>query len=317
MKTLRRSTGFAALLLSMVVTSLPAQQSDPTSDTVKGTGQQTYRPILVPLTQYVTCGPVAGSSEKTPATITLDEAMQLRVHLLRDQLPHNCGVQFLTIAISIYNKRGTLVDKIIKHTFTFPRKENEAEDRLQIHRYAEQILPFGFVSERKMESVTVLNDTVPEWSLIKVEVTPDDEYTKFAERLKLKVEWWYRVKGNRFEEEFFLGIPKVLYDTERTDTITYGNVSAMLRFYYLNGETGERFPVNLGIGTFGVSNPIDVSSTGGGFAISLLLDLIQSARLMYDIDILTKANAGIEVTPFFPISRKSRILINARIGYAL
>jgi hypothetical protein len=47
----------------------------------------------------------------------------------------------------------------------------------------------------------------------------------------------------------------------------------VLHFYYVNGTTGHRFPVNLEIGTFGVNSPIDVGVSRGGFAIPIFLDM--------------------------------------------
>jgi len=273
-------------------------------------------PVLIPLYRYVDCGPIEGGSKKTPVSITIEEAMQLYVFFHRDSLPKDCGIQFLTVTISIFNKHGVLTDKIVKQAFTFPREAGEESDRSKIHYYAERIAPYGFISEQKIERVKILHDSIPEWSLMKVELTPTDEYTKFAERLRYEMEWWYRIKGSVYEGEFFLGIPKVLYDSRGDDPIVYGNASAMMRLYLLHSETGERYPVNVGFGTFGVSTPIDVSKNGGGIAISLLFDIVQAVRLSYDMDIPNKLNAGIEITPFFPLERKSRMLVNARIGYS-
>lgn len=275
-----------------------------------------HLPSLVPLESYVECIPFSGGTEESPASVTLEEALQLKAAFRRDRLPADCGVQFLSLTISIFNKQHILIDKIVKHAFTFPRSSAGESDEKLLSNLAQRIVPFGYVSESKINHVTLLNDTVPGWSLLKIEITPDEEYTKFAEGQRYALQWWFRVQGSQFEQEFFLGIPKVLVDSRPRDTIRYGNASAMIRFYYLNSESGMRFPVNIGIGTFGVNTPIDVSKDGGGFAISLLFDVIQAARLMYQFDVSSKINAGIEITPFFPLERKSRILLNARIGYS-
>lgn len=305
-------TTFWLLMLPALALS---QITDPqAADTVKRSIEPL--PVLIPPMEYVMCGPSAGGTEKNPTSITLEEALQLKVTFLREKLPMNSGVQFLSVEVSYYHKDGTLKDKLLKHAFTFPKDERIESDAERLRFYSKNIVPYGFVSEKKIDGVRVVNDSVPGWTKIKIEVTPDEEYTKFAERFQHKLVWWYRVKGNQFEEEFFFGIPKVLYDTHRDDTINYGNASAMLRFYYLHAETGERYPVNFGIGTFGVSTPIDVSPGGGGFALSLLFDVIQAVRLMYGASVTSKVNAGIEITPFFPLERKARLLFNARIGFS-
>lgn len=273
-------------------------------------------PVLIPLSTYVVSEPVEGGTEENPTPISASQALQLQVSFRRQNLPMDCGVQFLTITTSVFNKKGILKDKIVKQAFTFPISDSGITDMELLHTFAQRIVPFGFVSEKKIERVMVEYDTVPEWSLIRVDVAPSEEYTKFAERSKYTMTWWYRVTGSQLEYEFFLGIPKVLYDSRKNDPIIYGNASAMLRFYYLHKETGHRFPFNVGIGTFGVSTPIDVSRDGGGFAVSLLFDIVQATRLMYDLNITNNVNAGIELTPFFPIQRTARLLINARIGYS-
>jgi hypothetical protein len=112
---------------------------------------------------------------------------------------------------------------------------------------------------------------------------------------------------------FSLGIPKVLFDTQAKDTIEYGNTSAMIRFYYVNKISGNRFPVNFGIGTFGVSSPIDVSAGRGGFALSIFLDVVELTRII-GIDFIEKITAGLELAPFFPIERRARFLIVAHVA---
>ncbi len=90
----------------------------------------------------------------------------------------------------------------------------------------------------------------------------------------------------------------------------------MLRLFYVDGKSGHRFPINLGIGTFGVNSPIDVSVGRGGFASSVLLDVIELMRRL-DMGVGTRVNAGLELTPFFPVKKKSRLLFDAHVGLAL
>ena len=159
-------------------------------------------------------------------------------------------------------------------------------------------------------------DSLPDWAIIKVNIEPDytikiggydrtNTYTRY-----------FRVKGPRIEIGFSLGIPKVLFDTQAKDTIAYGNTSAMVRFYYVDGVSGNRFPVNLGIGTFGVNTPLDVRVGSGGLAISAFLDLVEMTRVL-EIGLIKKITAGLEVAPFFPLKKKARFLIDAQVGIAL
>jgi hypothetical protein len=90
----------------------------------------------------------------------------------------------------------------------------------------------------------------------------------------------------------------------------------MLRFYYVNSELGNRFPVSFGVGTFGGSSPIDVGVGRGGFALSTFLDLVELTRVR-DLGFLRKVNAGLELTQFFPIERRARFLVNAQVGFSL
>jgi len=121
------------------------------------------------------------------------------------------------------------------------------------------------------------------------------------------------VRGGRFQTAFTLSVPKVLYDTCDDDSVSYGKTSAMLRINALRGGTGEPFPVSVGIGTFGMDSPIDVSRKGGGFAFSLYFDVIQMLRI-FDMKLPPRVNAGFDVSPFFPIDHKARILFSARLG---
>jgi hypothetical protein len=80
--------------------------------------------------------------------------------------------------------------------------------------------------------------------------------------------------------------------------------------------SGNEFPVSFGMGTFGVSSPIDVGIGRGGFAFSTFLDLVALTR-MRSLGFIKKVNAGRELTFFVPIERRSRLLINVQLGYSL
>ena len=271
---------------------------------------------LVPLPHYVTISPLSGGDNPGSApALPLESLRHLAVHFERDSLPKDSGPQFIKIVTTISNREGDLHDRVTQYAFTFPRESTPDSDLSTLKKYAAGITPYGFVVRSKIDSVAVRVDSVPAWGVVKIEIVPDEEYAKFAHRLGTKREWYYRAAGSRYEVAVFVGIPKVLYDSRSQDSINYGNASAMLRLYLLSSQTGERYPVNIGIGTFGVNTPIDVSRGGGGFALSVFFDLVQlinplSAYLSQHV------NAGVEATPFFPIGHQARLLINARIGYS-
>jgi hypothetical protein len=270
---------------------------------------------IVPLNRFVHIAPVAGgNSQKSAVALDKSELKDLVVGFARENLTDEEGPQFVKVTSTITTREGDIFDKTMQYAFTFARRINPDSDESTMRLYVQQILPFGFVSKRKIDSVDIQIDSLPDWSVLKIEVSPDEEYTKYSRRFATKCTWYYRAKGRRWETAFFLGIPKVLYDTRERDTLSYGNASAMLRFFLLDGETGSRFPVNVGVGTFGVSTPIDVSKQGGGFAVSFFFDLVQLLSNEFGLDLGSHFNGGLEATPFFPIAHRARLLLNARIG---
>jgi hypothetical protein len=86
--------------------------------------------------------------------------------------------------------------------------------------------------------------------------------------------------------------------------------------YYVSKETGNRFPLNLGVGTFGVNSPIDVGVGRGGFAFSLQLDLAEMVRIL-NISFTNKVNIGLETTQLFSIGKKRRLLIDTQVSLVL
>jgi hypothetical protein len=270
---------------------------------------------IVPFAKFVGITPVeGGSAEKSAVALEKSELSHLVIGFQRGNLREEDGPQFIKINTTLTTRDGNVYDKITQYAFTFAKEALPDSDEARMRMYAQQILPFGFVSRRKIDSVDVHLDSLSDWGVIKIDVTPDEEYTKYSHRFITRRTWYYRAKGSRWETAFYLGIPKVLYDTNRKDTVTYGNASAMIRFFFLDGETGSRYPLNIGIGTFGVSTPIDVSKNGGGFVISLFLDVIQLINTNFDVNLGSHFNGGLEVTPFFPIDHLARLLVNARIG---
>lgn len=176
--------------------------------------------------------------------------------------------------------------------------------------------PYAAISTEELEWVGLDVDTLPNWAIVKVSVAPDYTIKIGAVDRSNSVTRYFRVKGPKFEMGLTLGVPKVLYDTQADDSIEYGNTSAMLRLYYIDGSSGHRFPINLGAGSFGVNSPVDMSAGRGGFATSIFLDVIELMRRL-NIDLGQRVNAGIEMTPFFPIKRQSRLLFDVHVGLAI
>jgi hypothetical protein len=175
---------------------------------------------------------------------------------------------------------------------------------------------YAAILPEELEQVQLQLDSLPNWAVIRVNVQPDYTIKIGAYDRHNSFTHFYRVTGSRIETRFALAIPKVLYDTQAKDAIQYGKTSAMMRIYYVNAISGHRFPVNLGFGTFGMNSPIDVEVGQGGFAASVFLDVMELIRFS-GISMSTKINAGLEVAPFFPIKRKSRILLSAQVGLSI
>lgn len=270
---------------------------------------------IVPFSKFVNITPIeGGSNEESAKPLEKSEISHLVISFRRENLRTEDGPQFIKITSTVTSRDGKVSERITQYAFTFAKEAVPDSDETRMRMYAQQINPFGFVSRRKINSVDVHLDSLPDWGVVKIDVTPDEEYTKYSRRFSTGQTWYYRAKGSRWESAFFLGIPKVLYDTDKKDTVAYGNASAMVRFFFLDGKTGSRYPLNIGIGTFGVSTPIDVSKNGGGFAVSLFFDIVQFVSNSFDVNLGSRFNGGLEVTPFFPIEHSARLLVNARIG---
>jgi hypothetical protein len=226
------------------------------------------------------------------------------------------GPQFVTIRTTVQSREGTTVQTFERRVFTFRSQGDPNRDRAMFIQYRIAYGAYAAIRPEELQQVRVQVDSLPDWAMIKVHVEPDYSIKIGAYDRSNSFTRYFRVKGPTIETGFTLGIPKVLYDTQATDTVTYGNTSAMLRFYYVDEESGHRFPVNFGIGTFGVSSPIDVDVGRGGFAMSIFLDIVEILRVL-DIDFGKKLNGGLELTPFFPLERKSRLLVNAQVSLSL
>ena len=268
------------------------------------------------LSRYVRMIPDSGSPDPAkPQSISRESARMLAVALDRYNISPRMGLQFIRIRTTIHSREEELLASRETRAITF-RAEGDKEQDAKIYQdYLETYFPYAVVNVQELETVTLQFDTLPDWSSIKIQIEPDYDIKKVPYDHHNLITRYYLVKGSQFESSLSLGIPKVLYDTNTDDPVDYGSVSAMVRFSYLDEESGNRLPVNFGIGTFGVDSPIDVSKAGGGFAVSFLLDVIQAFRL-YGADLPRKITAGLEITPFFPLQHKSRVLVNVKLGYS-
>jgi hypothetical protein len=70
------------------------------------------------------------------------------------------------------------------------------------------------------------------------------------------------------------------------------------------------------MGTFGVYSPIDLGVGKGGFALSMFFDLVEFLR-SFDIEFTGRVHAGVELTPFFSIGKKGRVLLDAQVSVVL
>jgi hypothetical protein len=269
------------------------------------------------LGNYVSIIPSDGSTDpRTAVTLDGEQVRTLQVVFRRDSIRDRMGPQFVTIRTTVQLRDGTTKQTFERRVVTFRSHGNPERDRAMFIQYRTAYGPYAGISTEELEQVFLPLDSLPSWAIIKVNIEPDYTIRIGAYDRSNSITRYFRVRGPTIEIGFSLGIPKVLYDTQAKDTVDYGNTSAMLRFYYINAELGNRFPVSLGIGTFGVNTPIDVGIGRGGFALSSLLDLMELTRI-HDLGFIKKVNAGLELTLFFPIERKARLLINAQVGFSL
>jgi hypothetical protein len=266
---------------------------------------------------YVRMGPETGSEiPRTAVTLGRGEIRDLRVIFKRDNIREGMGPQFVTIRTTVLSREGIVLQTFERRILTFRSSGNSNRDNVMFKQYRTAYGTYAAILLEELGEVHLQLDSLPNWAVIKVNVQPDYTIKIGAYDRLNSVTHYYRVQGPTIETRFALAIPKVLYDTQAKDTMEYGKTSAMMRFYYVNAISGHRFPISLGIGTFGVNSPIDVNAGQGGFAASIFLDVVELIRTFW-VHFNTKINAGIELTPFVPIKRRSRILLNAQVGFSL
>ncbi|MCX6168443.1 MAG: hypothetical protein NTX65_03820 [Ignavibacteriales bacterium] len=273
--------------------------------------------VIEQVSRYVHIEPEAGGQDvKSALTLDRSQIRNLRVIFRRDSIRLGMGPQFVTIRTTVQLRDGTTTQTFERRVLTFRSDNDPNRDRAMLIQYRAAYGAFAAIRSEEFTQVRIHVDSLPDWSIIKINIEPDytikiggydraNSYTRY-----------FRVRGSTIEVGFSIGIPKILYDNQPKDSLNYGNSSAMIRFYYVNGVSGNRFPVNLGIGTFGVNSPVDVNIDRGGFALSVFLDVAEMTRIL-GIDFIKKITAGLEFVPFFPVEKRARFLIVAQVGLAL
>ena len=273
--------------------------------------------LIEELSRFVCIVPVEGGSDlESIVTVDRERLKELRVFFLRDNIRHGMGPQFLNIKTTIQFRDGSKEQTSERRVLTFRNDPDPNHDQTMIMQYRNAYGPYSTVDPEELQQVRLNFDSLPDWAVIKVTIEPDysikiGEYDRNNSYTR-----YFHVRGSSIETGLVLGIPKVLFDTQMDDRVDYGNSSAMIRFYYVNDRTGNRFPVNLGIGTFGVNSPLDVDIGRGGFALSLFFDLASITSFL-SVDFMKRITAGIELAPFFPIQKKWRLLIIAQLGFSI
>lgn len=273
--------------------------------------------VIEQISNYVRIEPEAGN-EHLQSAVTLDRSQirNLRVIFQRDRIRLGMGPQFVTIRTTVQLRDGTTAQTSERRVLTFRSDKDPSRDRAMLIQYRTAYGAYAAIRSEEFTQVRIHLDSLPDWAIIKINIEPDYTIKIGGYDRSNSYTRYFRIKGPKIEMGLSLGIPKVLYDTQAKDTINYGNYSAMIRFYYVNEVSGHRFPVNFGVGTFGVNSPLDVNVGRGGFALSILLDLAEMTRIL-GINFIKKITAGLEFAPFFPIEKRARFLIVAQMALAL
>ena len=246
------------------------------------------------LSRYVSIVPEEGSDDiRSAVTLDRGQIRNLMVRFQRDSIRLRMGPQFVRITTTILLRDGMAAPSYERRVVTFRSHGNPNKDRAMFIQYRTAYGAFANIRPEELEHVLVPVDSLPDWAILGIHIEPD--YTikiGAVDRLNSMTQY-FRVRGPTIEAGFSLAIPKVLYDTRADDPIQYGNSSAMVRFYFIDSKTGNRFPVSAGIGMFGVNSPVDVGIGRGGFALSMFLDLAEMVRIA-NIGFTKKVNIGLE-----------------------
>jgi hypothetical protein len=268
------------------------------------------------LSRYVSIVPDAGTSNiRTATTLSREQVRNLMVQFERDSIRPRMGPQFVRITTTIQLRDGMAAPSYERRVVTFRSRGDVYKDRSMFIQYRAAYGAFANIRPEELEKVLVPVDSLPDWAILGIHIEPDYTIKIGAVDRTNTITRYFRVRGSTVEIGLSLAIPKVMYDTRANDTTQYGTTSGMVRFYYVDSGSGNRFPVSLGIGMFGVSSPIDVGTGRGGFALSMFLDLAEVVRIV-NVGFIKKVNIGLEADPFWPIGRKARMLFVAQAGFS-
>jgi hypothetical protein len=269
------------------------------------------------LSNYVSIGPEGGSTDMQSAiTLNREQIRNLIVIFKRDNIREGMGPQFVTIRTTVQLRDGTTAQTFERRVLTFRSDNDPNRDHAMLVQYRTAYGTYAAIRTEEFTQVRIHVDSLPDWAIIKINIEPDYTIKIGGYDKSNSYSRYFRVRGPKIEFGFSLGLPKVLFDSQSRDTINYGSYSAMIRIYFVDEFSGYRFPLNLGIGTFGVNSPLDVRIGGGGFALTVFLDVVEMSRILA-IDLTKKITAGLELAPFFPIKKKARLLFDAQVGIAL
>lgn len=273
--------------------------------------------VIERISKYIHIEPDSGGLNlQTAVTLSRDQIRNLRVIFQRDSIGKGMGPQFVTIRTTVLLRDGITAQTFERRVLTFRSDNDPDRDYAMLVQYRRAYGPYAAIQSEEFAQVQINVDSLPAWATIKVNIEPDYTIKIGGYDRSNSFTRFFHVRGPKIEIGFSLGIPKVLFDSQTKDTIQYGNYSAMVRFYYVDEISGHRFPVNLGIGTYGVNSPIDVNAGRGGFALSVFFNVAEMTR-MIGIELPKTVSAGLELAPFFPLERKWRFLIAAQVGIAL
>ncbi len=268
------------------------------------------------ISRYVSIIPETGSKNvRTAVTLNREDIRNLEVHFDRDSIGHRMGPQFLRITTTILLRDGGSAPSYERRMVTYRTHGDPSRDRAMFIQYRTAYGAYANIRAEELDAVRVPVDSLPDWAILCIHIEPDYSISIGAVNRSNSVTQYFRVRGSSTELGFSIAIPKVLYDARASDPILYGNTSATVRLYFISLATGDRFPISVGIGMFGVQSPIDVGIGRGGFALPIFLDMAEMIR-MVNARFTQKVNFGIEVDPFFCIRRKVRLLLSAQAGFS-
>ncbi len=268
------------------------------------------------LTRYISIIPFLGSNNISSAvTLDREQIRNLKVLFQRDSIQLRMGPQFLRITTTITLRDGMAAPSYERRVVTYRSHGDPVKDRAMFIQYRTVYGAYANIRPEELEQVLVPVDSLPDWAILGIHIEPDYTIKIGAVDRSNSMTQYFRVRGATIEAGFSLAVPKVIFDTRADDPIEYGNTSAMVRLYFIDAKTGDRFPISAGIGMFGVSSPVDVGIGRGGFASSMFLDLAEMVRILH-IGFTKKVNIGVELAPFIPIQRKWRVLLVAQAGFS-